>query len=659
MIGNGHSMSRSSAAVPVAASPSLVLLFNLPEITLEPNFPFAPLSLQVLRDGLRESGAEAVCFDLASYGPRIAELLTADQVQLLFRTGRESGYLNAVENFDLELAPDCREAVEQSGLIDRVLRLVEEFRPMLIGLSIQGTPQSSDLFAAGLCKLLARMLRSNHVDCPIVVGGARTVEKENIQKELMSEAGIDYLVRGNGQRSIGQLARGLLANALDCEEVHGLVYRAAGALRIAPKCDPPWGHMAVPIWVDEGALTHYRRTLRDLSPQCRHVPELRDMLDLSICAVPFQFTVGCVSECAFCNRASEIGKVSRPGDVVDQLEVAVKEYGVQEFLFLNSELNFGRTYVDRFCDEIIRRRLGIRWIDSCEFRGLDSRMLEKMRDAGCVGLWFGLESVSERLLKFIQKRVTVSHAIEMLQAADRLGIYNCLNFICGLPYENEPDVQETLSFLKNHHELVDTTQVNIFYLQGGPFVDTPDKFGLSLRGYQEQVGLTVSKAFDEVRDGGLRWEEKKLQMRSSFQRVRNLNDQYFSRDSQNMLLALALNKAFGGNKVQMRGAIRRMADPTLGNFLVSESKIIRHDGEIFLIDTANQQVMRVNEIVARCWDFRHLMIWSRIRNRLLSEFDPIDVDATLGSIRELEGAGHFRPPRPSAGHNAVLPDVCT
>jgi radical SAM superfamily enzyme YgiQ (UPF0313 family) len=459
----------------------------------------------------------------------------------------------------------------------------------------------------------------------------------------MSEPCIDYIVRGNGQRSLRQLTGGLLSNSLAPSDVRGLVYREGTEVRNAQACDPPWGHMAVPIWVDRETIPHYRRSVAELSPQARHVPEFQGRLDQTICALPFQFTIGCVSECAFCNRASEVGKISSPTDVVDQLEAAVHEYGIHEYLFLNSELNFGRTYVHRFCNEIARRNLDIRWIDSCEFRGLDAETLAVMRDAGCVGLWFGLESVSERLLGYIQKRVVVEHAIQMLAEADRLGIYNCLNFICGLPYENDEDIEKTLSFLRDHHELIDATQVNIFYLQGGPFADTPEKFGLSLRGYQEQVGQTVSKAFDETFEGGLPWEDKKEQMRSSYRRVRALNDQYISRDSHNMLLVLALHRAFCGDKTLMRRAIQRMGNPSLGNFLSSNSQIVRREGEIYLLDTAREEVLRVNEIVARCWELRHLMIWSHIRSRLLSEFAPTEVDDALEAIRGMEEEGYFLP----------------
>ncbi|TAJ69800.1 MAG: radical SAM protein [Phenylobacterium sp.] len=636
---HGRETSSARAISDLGSTP--VLLFNLPEVTLEPNLPFPPLSLQVLRDGVAEVGGVALCFDLAPFGPRIAERLTTAEFAELFRANAERSHLAATGAHELELPPACLAAVQECGLIARVVALAQQHAPLLVGLSIQGTPYASDRFAIGLCKALARALRSDGIAAPVVVGGARTIEKTDVQRELMAEPGIDYLVRGNGLRSLKQLAKGVADECLVPRDVRGLVYREGPAISFARGADPPWGHMAVPIWADRAALPHYRRTVAELAPQAAHVSELAGRLRTEICPLAFQFTVGCVSDCAFCNRASEHGKISPPKEVVDQIEAAVTEFGVREFLFLNSELNFGRTYVHRFCEEIIRRRLDIRWVDSCEFRGLDRDTLEIMRDAGCVALWFGLESVSERILSYIQKRVVPEHAVRILSEADRLGIFSCLNFICGLPSETADDVEITANFLRDHHAVINATMVNIFYLQGGPFADTPERFGLAMRGYQEQVGQTTSQAFDETFAGGLNWEAKKEQMLGSFARIRAVNDQYIPRNSHNMPLVLALHRALGGDKPAIVRALQRMSDPALGNFLGSHHQIVRREGETYLLEPRRQEVLRINEIVARCSELRHLMVWPHVRSRLCAEFSEPAVDAAIAAIRELEAKGYF------------------
>ena len=221
-------------------------------------------------------------------------------------------------------------------------------------------------------------------------------------------------------------------------------------------------------------------------------------------------------------RASSPGQISDPLVVVDHIEEAVARYGVRRFVFLNSEINFGRTFVHRFARELIRRRLDIRWTDSCEFHGLDADTLAQMRDAGCVALWFGLESGSERMLRYVRKGSTLDEASDVLATSDHLGIHNCVNVICGMPYERDDDVEATHAYLSTYRDIIDTAQVNVFYLQSGPFVDAPSEFGLRVLGYREKVGETVSIAFDETQ--GLSWADKKVQMLASYNRVASLAD---------------------------------------------------------------------------------------------------------------------------------------
>jgi hypothetical protein len=60
-----------------------------------------------------------------------------------------------------------------------------------------------------------------------------------------------------------------------------------------------------------------------------------------------------------------------------------------------------------------------------------------------------------------------------------------------------------------------------------------------------------------------------------------------------------------------------------------------------MLDMVRKDVLRVNEIVARCWQLRHLMTWSHIRARLLDEFAPAEVDNALEAIRKMEEEGYF------------------
>lgn len=616
-----------------------VLLINVPELTIVPHKTLPPLSLQVLRHSLMSIGIHVHCVDLAPYGPRIAECLSTSEFSEAFRQ------LEVAEPQSKSYAPSSKEpletlsAIKKSGLVTRLGDLLFNLDPLMVGLSISGTPLSSDLFTIAICTVIAKTVKEFGLDIPVVIGGARIMEKVNIRHQLLAKPEIDYLVRGNGYHSIRELALGFSNHNLNQTTVPGLVYRCQDGLGTNPS-EPPWGHLAVPIWLDQDAIRFYKRPLSDLATQARHICALPQQRRVDICAVPFQFTVGCINKCAFCNRASGPGRISQPEEVVDYIEASLKEYGIQDFLFLNSEINFGPRYVFRFCSELIRRKLDINWIDSCEFRGLDTSALEIMRESGCVALWFGLETASDHALQYINKRTTVEHATAMLIESNRLGIYNCLNIICGLPYETQEDIAANISYLVEHRAIIDAVQINVFYLQGGPFSDEPHRFGLKLRGYNEQVGETVSKAFDEV-NSGLMWESKKQEMLISYMRVSEIADQLFPSDSRNMPLVLGLYRLFAGSKFEVRRAFHTINDKQLGNFVECPLTLVKLNQNSFLIGPGRDSVLLVNEVVAHLYQLRHLKVWSHILRKARETYGAEMVDAAAQSIMDWERKGYF------------------
>ena len=56
-----------------------------------------------------------------------------------------------------------------------------------------------------------------------------------------------------------------------------------------------------------------------------------------------------------------------------------------------------------------------------------------MADAGCVGLYFGIETGSTRMQHITQKKLDLDWCKPMLEVARRLGIETTASFITGYP----------------------------------------------------------------------------------------------------------------------------------------------------------------------------------------------------------------------------------
>ena len=248
-----------------------VVLFSVPDLSAVPHLSLPPLSLAVLQHALRSIGIECRCHDLAPFGSRIAERLGSTEFQSAFGVlgchdrGRSQTAL-------VEISPELANAVDGSAQRISCSPRCGDSVP-----SSSACPSPAPLSpvrraASQPAEPLAKAAKEVDPRCPVVVGGARALEIDHVRAGLMSEPSIDYLVRGSGDAALQQLAAAIASGVVDLSLVKGLVYRDGQTVR-SNNGSPPWGHLAVPIWMDEDALSHYNRSIADLAPNARHVEE--------------------------------------------------------------------------------------------------------------------------------------------------------------------------------------------------------------------------------------------------------------------------------------------------------------------------------------------------------------------------------------------------
>src|SRR4030042_1044072 len=104
--------------------------------------------------------------------------------------------------------------------------------------------------------------------------------------------------------------------------------------------------------------------------------------------------------------------------------------------------------VEKICDEIVQRKLAIHW--DCEARVdmVNEHLLQKMKAAGCMALWFGVESGSQLMIEKMHKRIKLDQTRNAFKTAQELGIMTIANVVLGFPGETEQTAWETLNFIK-------------------------------------------------------------------------------------------------------------------------------------------------------------------------------------------------------------------
>jgi len=111
--------------------------------------------------------------------------------------------------------------------------------------------------------------------------------------------------------------------------------------------------------------------------------------------------------------------------------------------------------------------LNIKWACESRVNNLSAKLLEKMAKSGCVGLYIGIESGSERMLKYMRKGESREDFIVKMPIIHALGMTTYTTWVYGLPSETEEDRSETSRFI----DLLKPTTADTFVFLGQPGSD--------------------------------------------------------------------------------------------------------------------------------------------------------------------------------------------
>jgi radical SAM superfamily enzyme YgiQ (UPF0313 family) len=186
-----------------------------------------------------------------------------------------------------------------------------------------------------------------------------------------------------------------------------------------------------------------------------------------------------------------------PLKMVDELEYLKKRYNPGSFSIVDDTFTVDKERTKKICYEIIRRNLDIKWGCSARVDTLTADMLKLMKKAGCRGLFFGIESLNDDILRKIKKGFTAGKAVRMVKMAMDEGIIVDTSFILGLPGDNKKNTGKIYDFVKkykiNGRVLTNTLQI----LPGTDMYLNPDHYGIKYsKNYKSTWANSVSFAKD-------------------------------------------------------------------------------------------------------------------------------------------------------------------
>lgn len=156
---------------------------------------------------------------------------------------------------------------------------------------------------------------------------------------------------------------------------------------------------------------------------------------------------GCPFKCDFCSRPIFGNKFrSRTArNIADEVE-EVRALGYSRIWFADDCFTLNRKRLMEICNELIARHIVIGWECLSRVDTIDSDVAEKMKEAGCVRVFFGIESGNDSVLAIMKKQVTARQAAEAVRTFKKAGIQVGAFFILGYPGESDKTVLDTVKF---------------------------------------------------------------------------------------------------------------------------------------------------------------------------------------------------------------------
>ncbi|MDG2383014.1 MAG: radical SAM protein [Pirellulaceae bacterium] len=201
-----------------------------------------------------------------------------------------------------------------------------------------------------------------------------------------------------------------------------------------------------------------------------------------------EFSRGCKYNCFYCtyDRGMNLRSLdSIRTELVRNAEMGITKYRVADANFTDGPGRYKR-YPHDICQLMIDLDLGLQWSCYSRVDDMTDELADLLMRAGCFGVFFGVESGDDRILKLMRKGHDVADSYKGIAIAQKHGLFVHSNFLVGYPGETRESYGNTLDFIERSRP--DTVTLGIFFLplrapvNGPQFKDYElDGFGLNWR----------------------------------------------------------------------------------------------------------------------------------------------------------------------------------
>lgn len=311
--------------------------------------------------------------------------------------------------------------IHEDAPVKELVAAVREAAPDLIGISLTSRQW------LGANRLLAGLREA--MDIPVIAGGLHPTFSP---EDTLRHPGIDYVCLGEGERAFLYLVEALEAGITITNGTIDNIWTTGGT---RPKLGPPFEP------IDE-------------------LPYMaRDMLDEQYGVVHMTTQRGCPFACTYCAARmydelyeghGSYGRRRSHASVLAELDAIRAAGDLNYVIFLDDTFTIHHPWVNEFC-RAYGERGGAAFSIHARVETVNEKMINRLAEAGCRHITYGVESGSERVRREIMKRPVTNHKIiDVFRWTRQAGILVTANYMMGVPGETLEEMQQTIDL---HGEL--------------------------------------------------------------------------------------------------------------------------------------------------------------------------------------------------------------
>lgn len=336
--------------------------------------------------------------------------------------------------------------------VEKVVREAISQKPQLIAISA-----NSPLYSRVLD--LSQRLKGKLPNSKIVLGGYHPTF---LAQEVLANSFIDFVVRGEGEKTLLELCRALEDNG-DFSSIKGLGYRQQGKI----------------------VLNEERGFIKDLDslpfPAYDLLPLKRycvgNNLGIREKTISLIMSRGCTGKCYFCTSPGFWKNVYRkhsPEYSLSLMNYLYENFKKDCFQFRDDTFTLDKNWIIKLCNLMIKNKYKYKWDCYSRFDTFDAEMLEAMKEAGCYQVSLGVESANDEILEKV-KGFTKEQVYEGMKLLKKYRFKTRLFFMVGPPAKNSSDIEGISSFALKLNPDILTVTATIAYPGSRFYSSTTDQ----------------------------------------------------------------------------------------------------------------------------------------------------------------------------------------